>query len=320
MDSKSFKEKCEAIIDNIEKIIIGKRNVLQLILAGILSRGHILLEDLPGLGKTLTTKSFAESMNVSFKRIQFTPDLLPGDLTGSYIYNPKNQEFIFNKGPIFANIILADEINRANPKSQSALLECMEEKQVTVEGNTSKLDMPFNVIATQNPIEFEGTYPLPEAQLDRFLLKLSIGYPDNTSEIEILSNRESRKKDEVKLDPVLNKDEVIEMSNYIETVYTSPELKEYIVKIVDKTRNNSNLQMGASPRGSLALFKVGKALAAINGRNYITPDDIKTIVPFVLSHRIILNTDLWIRNVQPEEILHNILNDIPVPDVVEMVK
>ncbi len=320
MNTSEFKDKINNILDNIEIVIIGKREKLEIILSSILSNGHILLEDLPGLGKTLISKSFAQSMDISFNRIQFTPDLLPSDITGTYIYNPSEQNFNFSKGPVFNNIILADEINRANPKSQSALLECMEEKQITIEGKTFPLDNPFIVIATQNPIEYEGTYPLPEAQLDRFMIKLDIGYPKSKEEIEIINIRENRKKDEMKLNPIIKKDDILKMYKFVEQIYVSKEIKEYIVEIIDKTRNNKNIQVGASPRGSLSLYKMSKAYAAIKGRNFVTPEDVKYLSGYVLVHRIILTTDLWVRNINTLDVINKILSEIPVPDVDDIKK
>ena len=267
----------EAILDEVEKAVIGKRKPLELILAAILTEGHILIEDLPGLGKTLIAKSLSTALGLDFKRIQFTPDLLPTDITGGYIYDRSNSEFILRRGPIFANIILADEINRASPKTQSALLEAMQEGQVTLEGETAELPEPFVVIATQNPIEYEGTFPLPEAQLDRFIVKVEIGYPSRSEEIEIIDRRHVRQEDEVPLDQVTSPEELLELRRIVEQVYVAPDIEKYIVSLVQETRNHKEVAVGASPRGSLALLKLTRVWAAMQRRDHVLPDDVKKL-------------------------------------------
>lgn len=304
---------CRALIDEVAKTILGKRETLELVTVAILSNGHILFEDLPGLAKTLMANTFANALGCQFKRIQFTPDLLPSDITGTYIFDVKKGEFRFNRGPIFTNILLADEVNRAPPKTQAALLEAMQEYQVTLEGITHPLPRPFIVIATQNPIEYEGTYQLPEAQLDRFLMKLSIGYPSDSVEEQILFNRQKREKDEVDVNVITCPETVIEMQNAIEKVHINPNLVKYIVSIVRATREDPRIQVGSSPRGSLALFKLSRAIAVLRGRDFITPDDIKQIVIPALSHRLILKPEPRIRGVKPEDVLAKILEEVQVP-------
>ena len=301
------------VINEVEKAIVGKSKLIEKVMAAALSGGHVLLEDFPGLGKTLLAKSFAISLGLDFKRIQFTPDLLPSDITGGYIYNRSKNEFELRKGPIFANIILADEINRASPKTQSALLEAMEEGQVTLEGKTMKLPQPFMVIATQNPIEYEGTFPLPEAQLDRFIVKLAVGYPSTEEEREILRKRRQRGKDEVELNKVTKAKELLEMRAAVEKVYIDPDVEQYIINLVRRTRNDGQVAVGASPRGSLALLKLTRAWAALNGRDYVLPDDVKTFADPVLVHRLILKPDLWLKKNASSEVIAGILNSVPVP-------
>ena len=301
------------VINEVEKAIVGKSKLIEKVMAAALSGGHVLLEDFPGLGKTLLAKSFAISLGLDFKRIQFTPDLLPSDITGGYIYNRSKNEFELRKGPIFANIILADEINRASPKTQSALLEAMEEGQVTLEGETMKLPQPFMVIATQNPIEYEGTFPLPEAQLDRFIVKLAVGYPSTEEEREILRKRRQRGKDEVELKKVTKAKELLEMRAAVEKVYIDPDVEQYIINLVRRTRNDGQVAVGASPRGSLALLKLTRAWAALNGRDYVLPDDVKTFANPVLVHRLILKPDLWLKKNASSEVIAGILNSVPVP-------
>lgn len=288
--------------------------MLKLVLTSILADGHILIEDLPGLAKTLMAKSFAKALGLEFKRVQFTPDLLPSDIIGVNVFNQKTLEFEFKKGPVFTNILLADEINRAPPKTQSALLEAMQEKQVTVEGKTYQLPRPFIVIATQNPIEQEGTYPLPEAQLDRFLVRLRVGYPSKEDEKEILRRRIERKQEEVEIDTVLSPEELLEMQREIEDVYVSEAIIEYITSIVWATREDrKNIEVGVSPRGSLALLKLSRAYAAIEGRDYVIPDDVKAVAVPALSHRIILKRELWYTRVSQESVIMKILEKVPVP-------
>ncbi|ALM76121.1 AAA family ATPase [Thermococcus barophilus] len=314
MKIEEVHEKGKLILNEVGKSIVGKEEVLKLILTTILADGHILIEDLPGLAKTLMAKSFATALGVKFRRVQFTPDLLPSDILGVSVFNQKTLEFEFRKGPIFTNILLADEINRAPPKTQSALLEAMQERQVTIEGKTYYLDRPFVVIATQNPIEQEGTYPLPEAQLDRFLVRLRVGYPTKQEEIEILRRRIERKKEEVDINPIVTPEEVVEMQKAVEDVYVSDAVLEYITDIVKATRENKReIDIGASPRGSLALLKLSRAYAALEGRDYVIPDDVKKIAVPALSHRLILKRELWYTRVSQESVMQRILEKIPVP-------
>ena len=302
-----------AVIDEVAQAIVGKRTLLHQMMTTILAGGHILLEDFPGLAKTLTAQSFATALGLDFKRIQFTPDLLPGDITGSYIFDRNKGEFVLRQGPIFANIILADEINRASPKTQSALLEAMQEQQVTLEGETKPLPAPFIVMATQNHIEYEGTFPLPEAQLDRFLVKLSVGYPSAEEEQEILARRRARRTDAITVSTVTDGPTLLAMRAAIETVHVDPDLERYIVDLVQATRKDSRVAVGASPRGSLALLKLARANAALDGRNYVLPDDIKAYVRPALSHRLILNPELWLRRHAAEQVLDAIVNGVRVP-------
>jgi MoxR-like ATPase len=303
----------ERVIQEVEKAIVGKRALLEMVMAASLAGGHILLEDFPGLGKTLLARSFATALGLEFKRIQFTPDLLPGDITGGYIFDRARSAFSLRKGPVFANLILADEINRASPKTQSALLEAMQEGQVTLEGQTMALPQPFIVIATQNPIEYEGTFPLPEAQLDRFLVKLAVGYPAPQDEREILRRRRARKQDEISLEQVTETDELLHMRRLVEEVYVDPDVEGYIVSLVRKTREERQVAVGASPRGSLALLKLARARAALQGRDYILPDDVKAFVVPALVHRLILKPELWLRRGAAREVLASILDSVPVP-------
>lgn len=304
---------CDTVIKEVEKAVVGKTPLLRKIMAAILSDGHVLLEDFPGLAKTLIANCFATALGLEFKRIQFTPDLLPGDITGGYIFNRETNQFDLRKGPIFTNIVLADEINRASPKTQSALLEAMQERQVTIEGETMKLPEPFIVIATQNPIESEGTFPLPEAQLDRFLMKLSVGYPTIEEEIEILNRRKDRKTDEVSLSPVTNQEEVLRMRDTIEGVFVEPDIAKYVVELVAATRNNTRIALGASPRAGLALLKLIMGWAAIEGRDYTLPDDVKQFVFATFNHRLILVPDLWTKANAIVDIIDTILDSISVP-------
>jgi MoxR-like ATPase len=302
------------VIGEVERAVVGKRPVLEKIMAAVLvSGGHLLLEDYPGLAKTLIGKSFAIALGLDFKRIQFTPDLLPGDITGGYIYNRAENRFELRKGPIFANVILADEINRASPKTQSALLEAMQEYQVTLEGETVKLKEPFMVIATQNPIEYEGTFPLPEAQLDRFIMKLSIGYPSEEEEQEILRQRFKRRRDDFDLKQVTNAEELLQMRESVEEVHIDPDIEKYIVALVAETRKRRQINVGASPRGSLALMKLNRAWAAVQGRDYVLPDDVKLFARSALHHRLILEPELWMQQGATDEILTAIIEGTPVP-------
>ena len=300
------------IIKNIEKVMIGKRDVAELSLVALLAQGHVLLEDVPGVGKTMMVRALAKSVNASFRRIQFTPDLLPSDVTGVSIYNPKEMDFQFRPGPLMGNIILADEINRTSPKTQSALLEGMEEASVTIDGVTHKLQKPFFVMATQNPIEYEGTYPLPEAQLDRFLLKMRMGYPDVHEEIEVL-NRAQRVPPIEELHPVIDLEELRALQNEIKEVYVDDMIKRYIVEIVNRTRVKSSVYLGASPRGSIALMKVAQAYAFMYDRDYVLPDDVQYLAPFVLSHRIILKSEAKFEGISAEEVINRIVARVPVP-------
>ena len=303
----------EAVVAEVGRAVVGKRELLASIMATVLAGGHILLEDYPGLAKTLTAQSFATALGLEFKRIQFTPDLLPGDITGSYIFDRAKGEFELHKGPIFANIVLADEINRASPKTQSALLEAMQESQVTLEGETLPLPDPFLVIATQNPIEYEGTFPLPEAQLDRFLIKLSVGYPSPEEEREVLKRRRERRSDAFRLAPVTDGETLLAMRAAVEEVHLDPDLEGYIVDLVQQTRRDSRVAVGASPRGSLALLKLARARAALAGRDYVLPDDIKAFAVPALVHRLILNPDLWLQIDAANKVLESIVANTAVP-------
>lgn len=303
----------EKVFQEISKAVVGKQEVLENIFAAFLAGGHVLLEDYPGLAKTLIANSFADVLGMSFHRIQFTPDLLPGDITGGYVYDRAEDAFVLRKGPIFANIILADEINRASPRTQSALLEAMQEHQVTIEGVTMQLPEPFIVIATQNPIEYEGTFPLPEAQLDRFLVKLSIGYPTREQEAEILARRRQRREDDFHLSAVSDAAQFLQAKQDIENVYLDVDVESYIVDLIQRTRQNRKIAVGASPRGSLALLKLGRAWAAIYGRDYVLPDDVRRFVGPVLSHRIILDPDLWAMPNAVTGVIEEIIQSTPVP-------
>lgn len=307
----------ENVLTEMKKAIVGKRDVLENIFSAFLAGGHVLLEDYPGLAKTLIANSFADVMGMSFRRIQFTPDLLPGDITGGYVYDRSKDTFVLRKGPIFANIILADEINRASPRTQSALLEAMQEKQVTLEGVTMQLPDPFIVIATQNPIEYEGTFPLPEAQLDRFLVKLSIGYPSKEEEAQILSQRRERGEDAFTLDTISTGDEFLKAVGDLESVFVDSDIETYIVELIQRTRKHRKIAVGASPRGSLALLKLSRAWAAMHERTYVLPDDVRRFVKPVLSHRIILDPDLWAMPNAVDGVMDEIINAAPVP-VLEM--
>jgi MoxR-like ATPase len=302
------------VITEVERAIIGKRSQLEKMMAAFLSSGgHILLEDYPGLAKTMIANSFASALGLAFKRIQFTPDLLPGDITGGYVYDRSENRFVLRKGPVFANIVLADEINRASPKTQSALLEAMQEYQVTLEGETIHLPEPFIVVATQNPIEYEGTFPLPEAQLDRFIMKLAIGYPNREEEREILRRRRERKTDQVVLKAVTDAQGLLDMRAAVEEVYVETDVESYIVELAARTREHRQVAVGASPRGPLALLKLSRAWAAMQGRSYVVPDDVKLFALPGLSHRLILDPDLWAVNRASEDVISDILKSTPVP-------
>ena len=303
------------VIAEVERAVVGKRELLEMVMAGVLAGGHILLEDYPGLGKTLIARSFASVLGLDFRRIQFTPDLLPGDITGGYIFNRTKNEFELRKGPLFANIILADEINRASPKTQSALLEAMQEGQVTIEGDTLMLPDPFLVLATQNPIEYEGTFPLPEAQLDRFMLKLAVGHPSVEQEREILQRRKDRKQDEVTLSQITDAPSLMELRAAIENVHVDEDIETYIAELVHATRVDRRVAVGASPRGSLAFLKMARAHAGLEGRDYVLPDDVKHFAVPVLSHRLILQPEYWMSRQVTDDIISDVLVKTAVPVV-----
>ena len=304
-----------SLVDEVSKAIVGKKEVLERVVLAILSDGHLLIEDFPGLGKTIMAKSFAAALGCKFKRVQFTPDLLPADITGTYIFDRKKGDFLLRRGPVFTNILLADEINRAPPKTQAALLEAMQEHQATLEGETHPLPSPFLVMATQNPIEFEGTYPLPEAQIDRFIMRIEMGYPSPEAEVEILSRRVARKQDEVEMDRIATPKAVIDIQAAVEEVFVEEDVERYAVELVRRTRAHSRVEVGASPRGSLALLKLSRARAAMLGRDFVVPDDIKEVAVDALSHRLILKPDPMIRGVKPSTIVSEILEDVPVPKI-----
>jgi len=303
------------IIDRVSSVVVGKQAALETMMLSILANGHILIEDYPGLAKTLMAKSFAAVLGLQFKRVQFTPDLLPADITGTYVLDRRTSDFELRRGPVFTNILLADEINRAPPRTQSALLEAMQEKQVTIEGDTQKLQEPFIVMATQNPIEYEGTYPLPEAQLDRFLVKLSVGYPSAEEEAEIIERRNNRRSDEAKLEAVSTRDAIVAMQTEVEGVHVEHAIEEYVVEIVRSTRSHSEVEIGSSPRGSLAITKLAKANAWMNARRYVIPDDVKRVAVPALSHRLILKPEGWLMGDKTSAIVEKILQEVPVPKV-----
>jgi MoxR-like ATPase len=313
MSVADVSDRCERIVAEVERAVIGKREALELVLLGFLANGHILIEDFPGLAKTLIARSFAQVCDMSFARIQFTPDLMPSDVTGSSIYNQRTADFEFRPGPVFANLVLGDEINRAPPKTQAALLEAMQEGQVTIEGITHRLERPFLVIATQNPIEYEGTYPLPEAQLDRFLLRVSVGYPDREAEWGMLERRLDRATDEITLDPVIDRAGLVELQRSLEDVHVSEAIGYYLVDLVASTRASTRVQVGSSPRGTLALLKLSRAHAALRGRDFVTPEDVKAVATPALAHRLMLRPELWVQRVRPEEIVAETLATVPTP-------
>jgi MoxR-like ATPase len=301
------------VLDEVERVVVGKRPVLELLLMALLSDGHVLIEDLPGLAKTLMARSFAEVITLRFARIQFTPDLMPSDVTGASIYDQRTAEFIFRPGPVFANLLLGDEINRAPAKTQAALLEAMQEHQVTVEGTTRQLERPFLVIATQNPIEAEGTYPLPEAQLDRFLVRISVGHPERDDEIEILERRAARRTDEVQLKEVLDPATLRWMQGVTEAVYVSPSISAYIVDLVGATRSSPLVQVGASPRGSLAVLKLARSRATMAGRDFVIPEDVKAVAVPALAHRIMLKPEVWVQRIRTDDLVRRLLETVPAP-------
>jgi MoxR-like ATPase len=304
---------CTSLVDEVERAVLGKRDALELLMLGLLADGHVLIEDYPGLAKTLMARSFAQTASMDFSRIQFTPDLMPSDVTGSSVFNQRESDFEFRPGPIFANLLLADEINRAPPKTQAALLEAMQERQVTTEGVTRRLGPPFLVLATQNPIEYEGTYPLPEAQLDRFLLRMSVGYPAREDEWEMLATRADRGRDEIELATRVDRDTLLAMQSACETVHVSEAVGLYMVDVVAATRNAQSVQVGASPRGSLALLKLSRCRAALQGRDYVTPDDVKSVAVPALAHRLTLRPELWVQRVSAEDVVRERLNTVPTP-------
>ncbi len=301
------------VLDEVERAVVGKREALELVLLGFLANGHVLIEDFPGLAKTLIARSFAQAFDMQFTRIQFTPDLMPSDVTGSSVYNQRAGDFEFRPGPIFTNLLLGDEINRAPPKTQAALLEAMQERQVTIEGRTNALEPPFLVIATQNPIEYEGTYPLPEAQLDRFLLRLRVGYPEREHEWALLEQRLERATDEIRLEPVTDRAGLLDLQSAVEQVHVSEPVGYYIVDVVAATRTSQRAQVGASPRGALALLKLSRAKALLDGRDYVTPEDIKAVAVPALAHRLMLKPELWVQRFRPEDVVREVLDVVPTP-------
>src|SRR5213594_1131391 len=308
-------EKCREVVNQVRKVIVGKEPVLEKVMLAILANSHILFEDYPGLAKTLLARSFAMSMGCDFSRIQFTPDLLPSDITGTYVYNLKSGEFDLRRGPVFTNILLADEINRAPPKTQAALLEAMQERQTTLDGKTHPLTDPFIVIATQNPIEYEGVYPLPEAQLDRFLVKLALGYPNRTEEVEIMKRRMIRAQEEVVLEPAVDAKTILQLQRKVEEIHVDDDVLGYVADIVQATRTQRQVEIGASPRGSLAIFKLARARAVYHGRDYVIPDDVKDVAGPALVHRMIMKSESWVKGTEPRSVVDEVLKSVPVPRV-----
>ncbi|HET9022829.1 MAG TPA: MoxR family ATPase [Ornithinibacter sp.] len=302
-----------AVLDEVDTVIVGKRAATEVVLSGILAGGHVLMEDYPGLGKTLAARTFARALGLDFTRAQFTPDLLPADLTGSFVYDQGRGAFEFRKGPVFTGFLLADEINRTPPKTQAALLEAMQEHQVTVEGQTFPLPQPFHVLATANPVEYEGTYPLPEAQLDRFLVRVAFGYPGADDEWEVLERRMARRREEQEARQVVDAAELLDLQATMEDVTVSPEVGRYCVALARATREHANVLMGSSPRGSLALLLVGRAYAVLRGRDYLTPDDVKAVAPAVLEHRVVIRPELWMSEVSSRTVVAELLRSVPTP-------
>jgi len=315
MNIEELQKTCTEMLDEVGKVIVGKRAIMERVMLAMLCDGHVLFEDYPGLAKTLMAKCFARASGCEFKRVQFTPDLLPADITGTYVLDRSNSAFVLRKGPVFTNVLLADEINRAPPKTQAALLESMQERQVTLEGETHTLERPFVVMATENPIEYEGTYPLPEAQVDRFLLRTEVGYPSVDEEKEILRRRRERKKEEAEVRQVCTPRKILEMQDAVEDVHMEDVIEDYVVRIVTATREHPQVEVGASPRGSLALMRLSSARAAMQGRDYVIPDDVKIVVVPAIAHRLILAPDPWIKGVRPESIIETIMKGVPVPKV-----
>jgi MoxR-like ATPase len=310
-----LRQQSQAVLDEVERAVVGKRDALELVFLGLLADGHVLIEDFPGLAKTLMARAFASVTGLGFSRIQFTPDLMPGDVTGSSIFDQRAAEFEFRPGPIFTQLLLADEINRAPPKTQAALLEAMQERQVTIEGTTHRLEPPFFVLATQNPIEYEGTYPLPEAQLDRFLLRAGVGYPSREDEWEIVARRIERAAEEVELAQVVDRATLLEMQGGLEQVHVEETVGYYIVDLVAATRDASSIQVGASPRGTLALMKLSRGKAALAGRDYVVPDDVKAVAVPALAHRLTLRPELWVQRLQADDVVRELLDRVPTPAV-----
>ena len=313
MELSQVHELSGRVLDEVEKAVVGKRGPLELVFLGFLADGHVLLEDYPGLAKTLAARSFAQALDMEFARIQFTPDLMPSDVTGSSIWNQRDGDFEFRPGPIFTNLLLSDEINRAPPKTQAALLEAMQERQATIDGLTHPLPMPFLVIATQNPIEYEGTYPLPEAQLDRFLLRTAFGYPSREDEVDVLDRRIERGSEDAELQAVIDRETLLEMQRAVEDVYVADEIREYCVDLVVATRASQSAAVGASPRGSLALLKLARCRAALNGSDYVLPDDVKAIAVPALAHRLVLRPELWVQRITAEDVVREVLDTVPTP-------
>jgi MoxR-like ATPase len=313
VELRRVSELAHAILDEIERAVVGKRDRLSLVLAGLLADGHVLLEDFPGLAKTLAARSFAHVLDLDFARIQFTPDLMPSDVTGSSVWNQRDGDFEFRPGPVFTHLLLADEINRAPPKTQAALLEAMQERQATIEGVTRPLGPPFLVIATQNPIEYEGTYPLPEAQLDRFLLRTAFGYPERDDEVAILDRRLERGTDEVALRPLVDRQTFLAMQRALETVHVDASVRGYCVDLVAATRTSGSVAVGASPRGSLALLKLARCQAVLAGRDYVLPDDVKAVAIPALAHRLVLRPELWVQRITAEDVVRDVLASVATP-------
>lgn len=315
MKIEELQATCKEIMDEVGKVIVGKRTIMERVTLAMLCNGHVLFEDYPGLAKTMMANCFAQASGCAFKRVQFTPDLLPADITGSYMLDRSSSAFVLRKGPVFTNILLGDEINRAPPKTQAALLEAMQERQVTLEGDTQPLPNPFVVLATQNPIEYEGTYPLPEAQIDRFLIRTSVGYPSPEEEREILRRRRARGKEEFEVRKVCDPRRILEMQQVVEGMHVQDVIEQYIVDIITATRQHPQVEVGSSPRGSLALMRLSAARAAMFGRDFVLPDDIKEVAVPAIAHRLILAPDPWIKGVKPASVVEGIMNKIPIPKV-----